>query len=422
MEKETKIKILKDLIDIKSVNDNETAVAEYLLKLFQDHGIKAKLVAEFHNRSNIVAEIGTGEHPKIALSGHLDTVHQGDERTWKSEPFSGTLKKGRMYGRGATDMKAGMADLAITMIELVESGEPINGTIRFIGTIGEELSAAGSKYLTDKGYVDDLDAIVIAEPSGVSLHGLRSYVNSDGVTIEPEVLKSLLKKAFLSDALEQHFIIKAHKGWMAYRVTARGKAAHSSMPQMGINAIDSLIKYYLAEKEFYANLSESDPELGRTVYSPDIFHGGEQINSVPDLAYEIVKVRTIPQVSNEELIQRLQNLITKLNAQPGMELELTVEHSELPVKSDNHTHLIDIFQKHAAHTMHEPDELPTIGVSLGTDASEFRRRNETMDVVVLGPGNTTAHSPNEYVEISTYLDMIKLYKATILDFMAHNQA
>ncbi|UQS86252.1 M20/M25/M40 family metallo-hydrolase [Nicoliella spurrieriana] len=421
MEKEAKIKILKDLIDIKSVNDNESEVAQFLLELFQAHGIEAKLVAEFHNRSNIVAEIGTGEHPKIAFAGHLDTVHQGDERTWKSDPFQGTLRKGRMYGRGTTDMKAGLADLAIAMIELKESDTPIQGTIRFIGTIGEELTAAGSKFLTDKGYVDDLDAMVIAEPSGVSLHGLRSYVNSDGVTIDPEVLTNLLKKAFLSDALEQHFIIKAHKGWMAYRVTARGKAAHSSMPQMGINAINTLIQYYLAEKEFYAQLTESDPELGRTIYSPDIFHGGEQINSVPDLAYEIVKVRTIPQVSNEELIRRLKQLIVKLNAQPGIDLELTVEHSELPVKSDNHTHLIDLFQKHAAHTMHEPDTLPTIGVSLGTDASEFRRRNQTMDVVVLGPGNTTAHSPNEYVEISTYLDMIKLYKATVIDFLAQNQ-
>ncbi|MHA8110211.1 M20/M25/M40 family metallo-hydrolase [Lactobacillaceae bacterium Melli_B4] len=422
MEKEAKIKILKDLIDIKSVNDNEGAVADYLLNLFRQYGIDAKLVAEFHNRSNIIAEMGNGGHPKLGLSGHLDTVHQGDERTWYSDPFEGTIKKGRMYGRGTTDMKGGIADLAIAMIELKEANTPINGTIRFIGTIGEELSAAGAKFLTDKGYVDDLDAMVIAEPSGVSLHGLRSYVNSDGVTIDKDALTELLKKAFLSDALEQHFIIKAHKGWMAYRVTARGKAAHSSMPQMGINAIDTLIQYYLAEKEFYANLNESDPELGRTVYSPDIFHGGEQINSVPDLAYEIVKVRTIPQVSNEELIKRLKFLIAKLNAQPGIELELTVEHSELPVKSDNHTHLLDLFQKHAAHTLHEPDALPAIGVSLGTDASEFRRRNQDMDVAVVGPGNTTAHSPNEYVEISTYLDMIKLYKATIIDFLDQNQA
>ncbi|MHA8137516.1 M20/M25/M40 family metallo-hydrolase [Lactobacillaceae bacterium Scapto_B20] len=422
MEKEAKIKILKDLIDIKSVNDNEGAVADYLLDLFHQYGIDAKLVAEFHNRSNIIAEMGNGNHPKLGISGHLDTVHQGDERTWHSDPFEGTIKKGRMYGRGATDMKGGIANLAIAMIELKEANTPINGTIRFIGTIGEELSAAGAKFLTDKGFVDDLDAMVIAEPSGVSLHGLRSYVNSDGVTIDKDVLTSLLKKAFLSDALEQHFIIKAHKGWMAYRVTARGKAAHSSMPQMGINAIDTLIQYYLAEKEFYANLTESDPELGRTVYSPDIFHGGEQINSVPDLAYEIVKVRTIPQVSNEELIKRLKFMIAKLNAQPGIELELTVEHSELPVKSDNHTHLFDLFQKHAQHTLHEPDALPAIGVSLGTDASEFRRRNQDMDVAVVGPGNTTAHSPNEYVEISTYLDMIKLYKATIIDFLNQNQA
>lgn len=417
MEKVEKIQILKNIVNMPTVDDNENDVAKYISDTFQKHGINSKLIMQYHGRSNLIVEIGNGEHPKLGLSGHLDTVHQGDERTWLSDPFKANIKNGRLYGRGASDMKSGIAQMVISMIELYESSSKINGTIRFIATIGEELSAAGAKYLTDKGFADDLDAMIIAEPSGVNLHRLRKYVNSDGVTIAPETLKELLKTSFLSDANEQHFIVSAHKGWMAYRVTAHGKAVHSSMPRMGINAIDTLIKYYLKEKEFYAELKESDPELGKTVYSPDIFRGGKQINSVPDLAYEIVKVRTIPQVDNKELTNRLQCMVDKMNTEPGIDLELTIEHSEMPVKSDNHTGLIQILQNNAKNIMDEPMPLPKIGVSLGTDASEFRRRNTEMDVIILGPGNTTAHSPNEYVDMPSYFNMIDLLEKTIKDFM-----
>lgn len=131
-----------------------------------------------------------------------------------------------------------------------------------------------------------------------------------------------------STAPEQHFIINAHKGWISYTVASHGKAAHSSMPKLGINAIDNLVQYYNAEKAFYHSLTERHPGLGKTVYAPDVFVGGKQVNSIPDLAVEKVKVRTIPELSNENLVRKLRELIQKLNEIPTMNLELTVEQSE----------------------------------------------------------------------------------------------
>ena len=168
MREQEKLTILKDLVAINTVAANETSVAVYLQDVFKRHGIESQLVADDSQRANIVAEIGDGEGPVLAFSGHIDTVHEGDLDTWSTDPFEVVTKDGRLYGRGTTDMKGGIAEFLIAMIELQESGAPLHGTIRFIATVDEEKTEAGAKLLTERGYLDDVEAMVIAEPTGVA--------------------------------------------------------------------------------------------------------------------------------------------------------------------------------------------------------------------------------------------------------------
>lgn len=410
MNKDEKIQILKDLISFRTVNGNEHLVTKYIHDLLAQHNIQSKYVKYAEGRDNLVSEFDTGKPgPVLGFSGHADVVHEGALSTWTTPPFEPNIRDGRLYGRGAADMKGGLAGLTIAFITLVESHAVKSGKLRLYVTMGEEVGELGSKLLADKGYVDDLDAIVIGEPSGVSKQRLNSYVDSGGAKFTPELAKQLHQISDDDKAPEQHFIFFAHKGWLMYKVTAHGKAAHSSMPKMGINAIDMLVNYYLKEKQFYQSIKASDPILGETVYAPTIIEGGKQINSIPDKATLQVKIRTIPEFNNQTIIQKLHEMIADLNKQPGYNLSIDIR-SKRPVINHPGSKIIDIAQKAGAHHLHESLDLPTVGVSLGTDASEYTRVNPKMDVVVLGPGNTTSHQHDEYIDLNTYYNMIDTYE------------
>ena len=129
------LKILSDLVAIKSVNDNEILVAKYLQKLLGEHGISSRLLEYSTTRADLFAEIGTG-HPILAISGHMDVVSPGELDQWHTDPFKLTNKDGKLYGRGATDMKSGLAALVIAMINIHEHHLIKHGSIRLLATFG----------------------------------------------------------------------------------------------------------------------------------------------------------------------------------------------------------------------------------------------------------------------------------------------
>ena len=146
---EEKIKILSDMIAIKTINENEIEVANYLKDLFAQYGMESKIVPVTDTRVNLVAEIGSGS-PVIGVSGHMDVVSPGEKKEWTSDPFKLTERDGKLFGRGTNDMKGGLVNLALVMIELKENNELKKGTVRFMATTGEEVGGAGSKNYTKK--------------------------------------------------------------------------------------------------------------------------------------------------------------------------------------------------------------------------------------------------------------------------------
>lgn len=170
MEKQKRIQVLQDVVRIPSVNGKEAEVADYLSQLLEEYGIESQHVTYCDGRDNLVASLSTGEGKVLGLSGHMDVVSAGNEDLWKYPPFEAHIVSNRLYGRGSTDMKAGLMALVVAMLELKEEGSPFRGTIKLLATVGEEVGELGSEQLTREGYVDDLDALIIGEPTGYLLN------------------------------------------------------------------------------------------------------------------------------------------------------------------------------------------------------------------------------------------------------------
>ena len=370
MKKEEKIAILQEIIRIKSVNGNEGEVAAYLNKLLAKHDITGEIVSYRDGRDNLIARYQKGQSGKVlGLSGHMDVVAAGDESSWTYAPFAAEIHGNRLYGRGATDMKSGLAAMVIAMIELKESEKPFNGTVKLLATVGEEVGELGGEQLTKAGYVDDLDALIIGEPTNYSL-------------------------------------MYTHMGSINYTVTSHGKEAHSSMPDQGYNAINHL-------NEFITKANAEMNHLAETIHNVTLISGGNQVNSIPSHAQLQGNIRSIPEYPNDKIIALLQSIVNELNQETDYHLELMIDYNKIPVKADPDSPLIHCIQQQFSQP------LPLVGAAATTDAAEFTKANHSFDFVVFGPGVVTLpHQVDEYVEIDNYLDMIEKYQGIILSYLA----
>lgn len=370
-----KLQILADLIAIKSVNENEIEVANYLKDLFAEYGIESKIVPVTETRVNLVAEIGSGS-PVIGISGHMDVVSAGDEREWTSDPFVMTERDGNLYGRGTNDMKAGLVNLALTMIEFKANNELKNGTVRFMATTGEEVGGAGSKKLYEEGFMDDVDYLWVAEPS-------------------PET------------------IIYSHKGSLNFRITSLGEAAHSSMPHLGYNAINPIMKYLLELDEKLNNDPRSNEVLGKLVMSTTILNAGNQVNSIPEKAVAEINVRTIAEFDNDEVIALFKETAEKYN-QEGSKIEVKVTMSLPSVFTTGKSDMVELTKK--LGKKHLNLDIKVEGSPGVTDASNLLRgKDASFPFMMYGPGETKmAHKTDEYVRKDYYLAFFDIYRELIL--------
>ncbi|MDU3837159.1 MAG: ArgE/DapE family deacylase [Staphylococcus aureus] len=396
-----KIQLLADIVELQTENNNEIDVCNYLTDLFDKYDIKSEILKVNEHRANIVAEIGNGS-PILALSGHMDVVDAGNQDNWSYPPFQPTEKAGKLYGRGTSDMKGGLIALVVSLIELKEQNELPHGTIRLLATAGEEKEQEGAKLLADKGYLDDVDSLIIAEPTGSGIY-------------------------------------YAHKGSMSCKVTATGKAVHSSVPFIGDNAIDTLLEFYNLFKEKYSELKQQDTKheldvapmfkslIGKEISEEDanyasgltavcsIINGGKQFNSVPDEASLEFNVRPVPEYDNDFIESFFQNIINDVDSN---KLSLDIPSNHRPVTSDKNSKLITTI-KDVASSYVEQDEIFVSALVGATDASSFLGDNkDNVDLAIFGPGNPLmAHQIDEYIEKDMYLKYIDIFKEASIQYL-----
>ncbi|SUM79268.1 succinyl-diaminopimelate desuccinylase [Staphylococcus cohnii] len=358
------------MISIKSVNDNEIEVCEYLQKLLAEHDIKSDIIKINDSRANLVAEIGK-DGPVLGISGHMDVVSAGDESKWTYDPFKLTEVDGKLYGRGSADMKSGLAALVISMIDIHDQNLLQHGKIRLLATAGEEIVGEGAKAFQDKGYMDDVDALVIAEPS-------------------------------------QDRIIYAHKGSMDIRVTSRGKASHSSMPQLGFNAISPLVKFVYKADEGFEKFTKSNDLLGNAIMNATIFNGGNQVNSIPEHAESEFNIRTIPEHDNEQFISYFNEILKQVETEQT-DIDIDTYMSRPPVYTTGQNQLAELAVEMGEKYLNTT--LPTEASPGVTDASDLLvDKDENFSFIMYGPGAVSqAHQVDEHVEKDIYLTFVDLF-------------
>lgn len=405
---EQKVKILSEIVAIPSVNDNELAVAQYLAQWLNQYDIDTHIDYISGQRANLIATIGSGK-PVVAVSGHMDVVNEGNHDDWTSPPFELTERNGHLYGRDAADMKSGLAALVIAMIEIKASGQLKNGTIKLLATAGEEMEQAGSEQLYRKGYMDDVDALVIAEPSYPS-------------------------------------IVYAHKGSMDIKITSKGRSSHSSTPFMGENAITPLIELIQNINQAYEDITQSikgtaldygnmvnqmadqlpsfvskdevQTRIQGLVMTNSMINGGSQVNSVPDHATATFNVRTIPEYDNTKVKALFEKYINEAN-QRGAHLTHDIYLDLDPVVTTGDNHLFKLGHQ-LAQTYFDSSALidtPTVAV---TDASNLLKgKSEAFPFLMIGPGQGP-HQIDECVNKVHYLKFIDYYIELLLTYLNEN--
>ncbi|WP_413627500.1 ArgE/DapE family deacylase [Fructilactobacillus vespulae] len=400
MEQEDKIKILSNLVSFNTVNGNELPAAKYIQTVLAKYEIESKLIDLGNNQANLVVEFGSGNHPILAVSGHFDTVSV-DKSAWKTNPFELTIKDGIMFGSGVTDMKGGVAALIISLIELKEQQIQLPGTIRLLLTAGEEVGMLGSHQLQKDGYMDDVDSLLIAEPTG-------------------------------------YRIVYANKGEVDFEVTSIGKEAHSSRPNFGINAIQNLMDVLeetraVIEKKAAENQSAS---LGKTTYTVDIFQGGIQVNAIPGIAKAEINTRIVPSYNNQQIIADFKQVVADFNRVHDGEIKVAIKMNISPVNADPKSKLINNIIKVATPFLNKTDysesevkqgqlmlekqgfnpfskdKIAVLTAAGGTDASELLvNKLNGASYAVFGPGNPLKmHQNNESTSLSMWLNFIEIYK------------
>ena len=381
MKKEAQVAILAKLISINSVNGNDALLAYYIEWFFQPYamGVKLDRVPFAPGRDNLVVTIGEGDRT-LGFCGHEDVVATDNPDQWTSDPFVATIRNGRLYGRGASDMKSGLAAMLVMMLEMLAT-DTIPGRIRLFATIGEETGEYGAAQLTKAGYADDLAGLIIGEPT----NGLSEV----GYTA---------------------------KGVIDYSVTAIGKQAHSSQPENGINAVDQLVDFASQVRPLMASFNQVNPILGKLTHVQSVFQGGQQVNSVPAKAVIKGNIRTIPEYPNQVIFDALNQLVDRLNQQPQHQLKLQFSYPEEAMSGSKDSALVKLIGKVHEELLASP--VRPAGQTSASDGSEFLHAKGKFDIALIGPGNDSKHQTDEYVDLTAFYQASRFYQQLAQAFFA----
>jgi succinyl-diaminopimelate desuccinylase len=359
------VNLLQKVIQIKSTNipGNELEVAEWLAGYFGQGGVEAKVLPYEGRRANLVARLpGTGKRPALIFSAHMDTAGIGEE-PWTFPPFSGTLHEGKVYGRGAADMKSGIAAMAEAAVILARSGAQLDGDLIIAFSYDESHGLRGAKQLVEGGYLDGAGAVLVSEPSGMDV-----------------------------------FI--AEKGALWLRCVAKGKTAHTSMPHLGRNAIVEMVEFLHRLQALLDLTHEPHPLLGQSTATIGTIEGGVAINMIPDHCEAGVDIRLVPGVDHRKVVQRVSEI-----AQGRVEIE--VQDWKEPVESDPQEEIVGISLEAVEQVTGVPRQPK--GVSYYSDAAVLANRLH-IPMVIIGPADAgMTHQPDEHVEVARLVQALKAY-------------
>ncbi len=350
--------LLRLLVRTPSVTGEERAVAEVVAAWLRERGVEARLVEAEPGRPNVIAAFGSGR-PGLVLNGHYDVVPVG--AGWTRDPWGGEIEDGRLYGRGAADMKAGVACAMVAFVAATRAVREPLGRLLLTLVIDEEDAGRGTRAVIRDGL--DCDWAVVCEPTDL-------------------------------------VAVRAARGNCYLDVTVSGVSAHAGNPDLGVNAIH-------AGAEVVRRVVEFDRELQRRTHpllmpprtGVGTIEGGLLVSAVaPDCTMRIDR-RTLPGEDGASALADLQRVLAAAPIEPAaaqVAVALTMEMPPFETPADHP--LLAALRACAEEAGARPAE--PIGATYATDAG-FIARDAGLPVVVFGPGSVTeAHRPDESVPLA----------------------
>jgi len=362
--------LLQGLIQIKSVNPpgNENQIADFIKKFLLENNIHSELVPLEEDRSSVVAKIEGEEERNITLCGHLDTVRVKEE-DWTKPVFEGLIENEKMYGIGASDMKGGVAAILYAVVLLKRRGINLKKTVQLALTADEEWGYRGAKNLVDGGYFDRTDFLIITEPSNLQ-------------------------------------VSTGEKGEVWIGAKFYGKSAHGSTPEVGVNTIIPGSEFIVNITERYEKIFEADPFWGKTSMNIGQFHGGVQVNIVPNYSEIQLDFRVISEEDKERAIELVEKTGKDIAEKYKVQFEEKVFNYKPLIFTNSNNPYVKKFMQAAGVK-------EVIITKYCTDGATIIPEKK-MPFIIFGPGDIAqAHQNDEYIELES------LYRAVdvFIDFL-----
>lgn len=365
------IELAARLVAFDTVNPpgRELECARYLEALLADAGFHTRLVPMGEDRASLIARTGkAGSKGPLVFTGHIDVVPLGT-RPWSSDPFGARVADGRLHGRGSSDMKGGVAAFVAAAIAEAATAKD-DAQIVLLITAGEETGCEGARSIVDARLQGTAGGLVVCEPTANV-----PYVG--------------------------------HKGALWLKATTLGKTAHGSMPEQGDNAVYKAAR--AVERLSCFDFScERHPALGAPTLNVGTFHGGININSVPDRAAIEIDLRTIPGMEHAELRRRIREQMAE-----DLKLETLLDLPGIWTSPQNPW--VERVSRIVSGITAMPATVST--ATYFTDASVLLPAFDGAPAVVLGPGEPTlAHQTDEWCSVARIHEAVAIYRAMIRDW------
>ena len=345
--KQEKVKeVLTDLVLIKSTSEDDSKpIVDYVSARLGRLGLRPRLLGDDKHPA-IVVRSGDGG---VALSGHLDTVPHGTD--WKHE--DGEFVDGKLYGRGACDMKAGCTAMLLAAEELVAANVPFS----LCFTTDEETTMLGAGEAAKDPAIKSAPAVIVTEPTAFD-------------------------------------IVVKEKGLLHFSITTRGVAAHASMPELGENAISKMVRI-LSKMDDLQRIPKN-PTQEMTMCA-DTIHGGTRINVIPDCCTAEIDVRYPPSMNTESVLK----LVRDRAGGDGHEIKIL--HELDPVETDMSLPAVQRLKELVG------PKANITSVPYATEMVMFKDANKAL--MVCGPGDPRiCHCNDEHVELAQIVKAVELYR------------
>jgi acetylornithine deacetylase/succinyl-diaminopimelate desuccinylase family protein len=364
----------------------EHRVTDYLESLLKNWGLPTERTEVHPGRDNLLTRLdgvsSQNKRPLILFEVHQDTVPvEGMEVS----PFGGEIQEGKLYGRGACDVKGGMTAMLAALVLLMDAPQR-SCDLAIAFTINEEFGFTGATKLVEtwsSGQSRLLprapDAIIVAEPTMLD-------------------------------------VVIAHKGVVRWRCTALGRAGHSSQPQRGQNAIYAMARAISAFEEVAHSLTSATahPLLGQPSLNVGTITGGVSVNTVPDRCTIEIDRRLLPHESPQDVYQ---SIVASVAGKMGAGDRLEHAAPFITSRGLSNTRNAGLAKALGDLARAQSSAGKLIGVPFGTDAASFDAAE--VPVVVFGPGDIAqAHTADEWIELSQIDEAAEILKQFCLNFQS----